>query len=292
MSSAPDPQLQRALTALRALEPPSNGFEARLRGSLLQAAADPALFPRRAPVPARPVPARPSLVRRWRQRPLAALSLAALSLAAVAAAVSGRDWLRQRDAVAPVLGAEPSSAPAARTAAPEPVPPRDVPKVLESPPVSEPAPSRPVLPPQAERVSRPEPVRAHRPAPLRDPSSSSAPALPLRQPERAPAAPVLPRFDLPDLPAAGSERSSAPRVERSTPRADRVPSPDDRSRALDRSSEARDRAERRRQLERPRPILDPPALDRDRRGPSEVREREHEREQPEPHESEGSRDRR
>ena len=41
MSSAPDSQLRRAFTALRAFEPPSNGFEARLRGSLLQVAADP-----------------------------------------------------------------------------------------------------------------------------------------------------------------------------------------------------------------------------------------------------------
>jgi hypothetical protein len=100
----------------------------------------------------------------------------------------------------------------------------------------------------------------------------------------------VPRFDLPDLPARGSERGSAARIERSERREDRVPNPDDRKRALDRGSEARDRAaERRRQLDRPRPILDPPpVLDRDRRGPSDVRERE----QPEPRESEGGRGRR
>ena len=92
MSSAPDPQLQRALTALRALEPPSNGFEARLRGSLLQAAADPALFPPRAPARARPAPAQLSLLRPWRKRPLAALSLAALSLAGIAAALGSGGW--------------------------------------------------------------------------------------------------------------------------------------------------------------------------------------------------------
>ena len=285
MSTAPDSQLQRALTVLRALEPPSNGFEARLRGSLLQAAADPALF-QRAPSAARPAP-----VRLWRRRPLAALSLAALSLAGVAAAVTGRGRLWQRGEVAgvPALSAEPARVPAARAAS-EQVPAPEVPKVLELPPAQEPAPRTLAVPQLAERVSVPEPARPHR-EPVRDPSSSSAPAVPMRGPERAPAPVAVPRFDLPDLPAHGADGGSAPRSERRERREDRVPSPDGRGRALDRGSETRDRALERRQVDRPRPILDPPAaLDRDRRGPPDVRDRE--REQPEPRESEGGRGRR
>ena len=290
MSTAPDLQLQRALTALRALEPPSNGFEARLRGALLRA-ADPALS-RRASAPARPAPARQVPVRLWRTRPLAALSLAALSLAGIAAAVSGRGWLWQRSEVggAPALSAEPARVPAARAASSEQIPDREVPKVLELPPDHERAPRSLAVPQQAERVSVPEPVRPRRKPPASDPSFSSASVLPMLEPERVPVPVVVPRFDLPDLPAHGADRGSAARNERSERREDRVPSPDGRSRTLDRVSETRDRAVERRPLDRPRPSLDPAALDRDRRGPPEVRDRE--REQPEPRESEGGRGRR
>jgi hypothetical protein len=252
-------ELGRRLRALR-VDPPDDGFEAKLAERLLAVAPEPVVLAE-GPAGDGRRPAR-VIIGPWRRGPVRLIGATALLVAGAAAALEGGvvEWLETRVLFTPVQTAPPASVPSRavpeRTVrAPEPrVEPRQqapAEPVLEAPrptPAADVAAAPPAVPRLTpERHERPRPEKARSPEP---PPAGHSVAVPRVQIEPR----ALGRADLPEArinrapgaAAAAAARERAPGLERirdiARARRERAAVNDERTRPIERLRERRERA--------------------------------------------------